>query len=72
MGEELFDFCCFHLLWMPFVVKEDEALDPIDVGFFGANGIMFGSDGVSDTVKQFLLAALCHDSPQLAFSALLL
>lgn len=57
---------------MPFVVKEDEALDPIDVGFFGANGIMFGSDGVSDTVKQFLLAALCHDPPQLAFSALLL
>jgi len=42
MGEELFDFCCFHLLWMLFVVKEDEALDPIDAGFFGA-------DGVSDT-----------------------
>jgi hypothetical protein len=26
--------------------QEDEALDPIDVGFFGADGIMFGSDGV--------------------------
>jgi hypothetical protein len=26
--------------------QEDEALDPIDVGLFGADGIMFGSDGV--------------------------
>jgi len=34
---------------MPFVVKKDEALDPIDVGFLSADGIMFGPDGVSDT-----------------------
>jgi hypothetical protein len=31
--------------------QENEALDPIDVGFFGADRIMFGSDGVSDMVK---------------------
>ncbi len=29
--------------------QQDEALDPIDVGFFGADGMMFGSDGASDT-----------------------
>jgi hypothetical protein len=51
--------------------QQDEALDPIDVGFFSADGMMFGSDGVSDTVKQFLLAALCLDRLQLV-SALLL
>ena len=47
--------------------QQDEALDPIDVGFFSADGMMFGSDGTSDTVKQFLFAALCHDPPNLRF-----
>jgi hypothetical protein len=34
---------------MPFVVKEDEALDPIGIGFLSADGIMFGPDGITDT-----------------------
>jgi hypothetical protein len=66
-----FCFGAFALVLQAFW-QQDEALDPIDVGFFGADGMMFGSDGASDTVKQFLLAALCHDPPQLAVSALLL
>jgi len=36
MGEELRDFICTHLCRMLFVVKEDVACDPVDIGLFGS------------------------------------
>jgi hypothetical protein len=38
---------------MLLVVKEDEAFDPIEVGLFGAAGIMLGPQGVADLIEQF-------------------
>jgi len=50
------------------VVKEDEAFDPVDVGLFGADGVLFFSDGVADLVEQFfgfvyseVLRQLCNE-----------
>jgi hypothetical protein len=37
MSEEGFDFWDAHLFWLSFIVEEDVALDPIDVGTFGAD-----------------------------------
>jgi hypothetical protein len=36
------------------VVEQDVALDPRDVGVFGAQGIVFELYGVADLIKQFL------------------
>jgi hypothetical protein len=32
-------------------MKEDEAFDPIGIGFFGADGVMLGAEGLADLVK---------------------
>jgi len=37
------------------MVKQNVASDPIDVGLFGANGVVLESDSVSHAVEQFLL-----------------
>ena len=34
-GEELGYFFFAHLGWMPFVMKEDEPLDPVNIAFLG-------------------------------------
>lgn len=38
VGEVLLDLGRSHLLWVAFIVEEDEAPDPTDVGFLGASG----------------------------------
>ena len=38
---------------MSFVVKEDEALDPIDVGLLRANAVTFDPDTIANLVQQF-------------------
>ena len=38
VGEKGLDFWCAHLSRVADVVEVDVALDPVDVGFFGANG----------------------------------
>ncbi len=43
VGEEGADFGRPHLAGMPFVVEADEAFDPVDVGFFGVQGVVFGA-----------------------------
>jgi len=43
---------------MALVVKKDEAANPIDVGLFGAKGIVFGTDGVADLFEEFFSAGL--------------
>ena len=32
-------------------MKEDVAMDPVDVGFFGAVGVVFGAEGVGELVE---------------------
>jgi hypothetical protein len=36
---------------MTLAVGENEASDPIDVGFFGADGVVLESDGVSYLIE---------------------
>jgi len=40
-----------HILGVSFIVKQDVTSDPADVGFFGADGVMFDSDGLTDPVE---------------------
>jgi hypothetical protein len=40
---------------MPFVMKENEAFDPIDTGSFSANAVMFEANGVSYEIEEFRL-----------------
>ncbi len=56
VGKESLDFWCAHFAGVTFVMEEDEAFDPVDVGFFGAIGIVFEAQGFADLVKQFF----CH------------
>ena len=47
---------------MAFLMEENEAFDPVDVRFFGADGEMFDAGHVMDAVKQ---SGLLHGSPLL-------
>jgi hypothetical protein len=47
VGQEGFDLGSAHLGRMADVVEVDVAFDPVDVGLFGADGIMFDPDGVT-------------------------
>ncbi len=58
MGQKRFDFGFAHLLGMPLVVKQDEAANPLYVGFFGSVGVVFESDDISHLIQQFLRALL--------------
>ena len=53
VGKEGFDFGGAHLGGVAFVVEEDEAADPLDVGLFGAVGVVAGTEGGADAVEQF-------------------
>ena len=35
VGKKGFDFWSAHFRWMALVMEEDEALDPVDIGFLG-------------------------------------
>ncbi len=41
-----------HLLWVSFVVIEDELADPAEIGFLGAQGIMEVAEGFAVVVEQ--------------------
>lgn len=43
-----------------FVVEEDKAFDLIHVSFFGADGVVFDTDGIPDLVEQFFLGWKIH------------
>jgi hypothetical protein len=51
IGEELFDFSTVQLLGMSFMVKEDEAFDPVEVGLFGADRVVFGPQDGADLIE---------------------
>jgi len=63
MGEECLYLSRPHVFGVPFVVEKDVALDPTDVGLFGANRIMLEPDGVTYTIEQ-LLGTFFHFSPR--------
>ena len=40
---------------MPFVVGQDKAFDPVHVGLFGANAVVFEPDFMADLIEEFRL-----------------
>ena len=52
MKEKGSDVRVAHLLRMAFVVEENEALDPVDVGFFGTDGIALETYGVANAIQE--------------------
>jgi hypothetical protein len=53
VGEKGGDFRDAHLGWMALSVEQDKALDPVGVGVFDPDGIVFETDGVAHVVKEF-------------------
>lgn len=51
VGEEGFDLGSAHIGRMFFAVKKDEAFDPVDVGLFGAVGIVFEAEPVPHLIE---------------------
>ncbi len=47
-----FDLGGAHLAGVAFV-EEDEAPDPMEVGFLRARGVVLAADGFADDVEQF-------------------
>jgi len=39
-----------HLVGVALVVEENKAADPVNVGLFGADGIVLDPDGITDSV----------------------
>jgi len=52
-GEERFDVGDAHVPGVAFVVEQDEAFDPVDVGLFSADGGVFEAQRIPDLVQQF-------------------
>ena len=46
VNDEGADFVSAHLGGMFFMVEEDVAADPVEVGFFRAVGVVFGAQGI--------------------------
>ena len=51
--EESADFRHPHFTGVAFVMEENEAPNPLNVSFFGAEGIMFEAQRLPDQVQQF-------------------
>jgi len=51
-----------HLLWVAFVVEEDEAFDPVSAGFFGTDGIALETYGVTNAIQESF-GTMFHCSP---------
>jgi hypothetical protein len=54
VGQERFNLSVAHVFRMALVVKQDEARDPIHIGFFGTEGIMLEAQSITHLVEQFL------------------
>jgi hypothetical protein len=52
MGKELPDLFGPPISGMTFVMKQDEALDPLHIGFFGADTITFHADDLPHLIKK--------------------
>ena len=53
MRKEPRDFLLCHFGRMPFVVVNNEALDPIEVSVLSANAVMLSPDDVAYLLEQF-------------------
>jgi hypothetical protein len=51
MGQEGLDFGTVHGIGMLFVMKEDKAFDPVEVGLFGADRVVFGPQDGADLIE---------------------
>ena len=68
VGEEGFNFRCAHLSRVAFVVEEDEPADPLDVGLFGAVGVVACAEGGAYAIEQLrLLGGVRHGVASLTF-----
>ena len=52
MGQKLLDFGFPHLDGMPLAVEQDKAPNPVDIGLFSANAVVFRSNGCPNPVEQ--------------------
>jgi hypothetical protein len=46
---------------MPFVVEQDKAFDPVHIGLFGANAVVFEPDFMADLIEEFRLVGHIFD-----------
>jgi hypothetical protein len=53
MGEKLIDLHLGHLDRMPLLMKEDEALDPMDIGLFSSVAVVTRPQCFADLGEQF-------------------
>jgi hypothetical protein len=53
VGDECLDLGGAQVFGVAFAVEEDVAFDPVFVGLFGAEGVVFGADGVGDLIHEF-------------------
>ena len=51
MGEKSGDFLLAHFVRMPLAMKENVTANPIDVGLFGADGVMFHAQMPADPIE---------------------
>lgn len=62
-GQEAVDLFSAHRCRMPFVVEEDEALDPLDVRLLRPAAVMTGTHRLMNLVHQFRLAIHAPEAP---------
>jgi hypothetical protein len=55
VGDKSFDFGGAHFPGMTLVMKEDETTAPIDIGLFGAIGVVLSLQGFAHLVKEFFV-----------------
>lgn len=53
VGKVLSDFRDAHFFWMAFIMKENVVPDPLDIGVFGARGVMLDAKGIAILVEKF-------------------
>lgn len=53
MCQERLDFCTTHVFRVALGVKEDEAMNPINVGFLSPVGIILEPNDISNLIEQF-------------------
>ncbi len=54
MGQKSRDFCAAHIFGMMFMVKQNKATDPLDVGLLVLVRLVLNADGIADAIEQFL------------------
>ena len=55
VGDEGFDFGVAHVFGVAFAMKKDVPFGPIDIGVFGAVGVVLGLKGFAHLVEEFFI-----------------